>query len=93
MYLLRYAKDFSKSLRRHLASGRFPRNRFEELLDLLKTGKSLPSHYRDHVLAGEYRGCHECHIQGDLLLIYEKHDNLLVLVMVNLGTHRELFGT
>ena len=35
----------------------------------------------------------ECHIQGDFLLIYEKHNDVLLLVMVNIGTHHELFGT
>lgn len=93
MYRVRYLKDFSRALQRHLASGKFPVEKFEKLVDFLRTSKTLEPRYRDHALSGEYGGCRECHIQGDLLLVYEKHDSLRVLVMVNIGTHHELFGT
>ncbi|OGZ08118.1 MAG: hypothetical protein A3C93_03305 [Candidatus Lloydbacteria bacterium RIFCSPHIGHO2_02_FULL_54_17] len=92
MYLLRYSKDFSRSLRRHIASGKFSMSEFERTVDLLRAGDPLPPKYRDHALTGEYVGCRECHIRGNLLLIYEKHDDVLVLVMIDVGTHHELFG-
>jgi addiction module RelE/StbE family toxin len=31
-----------------------------------------PSRYRDHELAGQWKGCQECHLAPDLLLIYRK---------------------
>lgn len=72
MYSLRYSKNFSRALRRHVASGKFSTSEFEKTVDLLRAGSSLSSKYRDHALTGEYEGCRECHIRGDLLLMYEK---------------------
>lgn len=34
----------------------------------------------------------ECHIKDDLLLIYYKDKTVLVLVLVSIGTHHQLFG-
>lgn len=34
----------------------------------------------------------ECHIKDDLLLIYYKDKTVLVLVLVDIGTHHQLFG-
>jgi mRNA interferase YafQ len=30
----------------------------------------LPAKYREHNLSGDYTGYAECHVEGDLLLIY-----------------------
>ena len=44
-----------------------------------------------HMLHGEYKGCMECHIQGDFLLIwFDKVNDIIELV--RLGSHSELFG-
>jgi len=50
----------------------------------------LEHRYRDHALTGDWRGCRECHIKPDLLLIYHADGNMLQLV--HLGSHSELFG-
>lgn len=50
---------------------------------------SLPQKYKDHKLAGEYRGHRDCHIGPDFLLIYRLTEKTLSLV--RLGTHSELF--
>jgi mRNA interferase YafQ len=34
----------------------------------------------------------ECHIRPDWLLIWEIQEDKLILVMVNTGTHADLFG-
>jgi len=47
---------------------------------------------RDHALSGEWHGYRECHIKGDLLLVYQIHDDVLVLVLVDIGSHPQLFG-
>ena len=51
----------------------------------------LDSNHQDHALQGEYTGYRECHIEPDLLLIYKKQDDILVLVCFRLGSHSELF--
>ena len=51
----------------------------------------LDEKFRDHVLTGEYRGFRECHIEPDWLLMYQIHDDMLILSAIATGTHAELF--
>lgn len=92
MYTILRTKGFEKSLQRILRSGKYHRHHIEDVISLLARGRSLPASLRDHALHGEYEGNRECHIQGGLLLVYERHDDILVLVMIDIGTHHELFG-
>ncbi|MCR5503314.1 MAG: type II toxin-antitoxin system YafQ family toxin [Lachnospiraceae bacterium] len=43
----------------------------KEVLKILEKGKPLPEKYHDHMLSGTFKGCRECHILPDWLLIYE----------------------
>ena len=65
-----------------------------DLLTVLKalvTDQPLDARYRDHPLVGDWVGYRECHIKPDLLRIYRKiGDDLLVLA--RLGSHSELFS-
>ena len=62
-----------------------------EVLDLLKNGETVPGRYRPHELTGNYKGCVECHVGGDFLLIWI--DTVTDMVeIVRLGSHSELFG-
>ncbi|WP_435406038.1 type II toxin-antitoxin system YafQ family toxin [Peptoniphilus genitalis] len=53
--------------------------------------EALDKRYRDHSLAGIYKGTRECHIEHDFLLIYEKIEDVLVLSLVRTGSHSDLF--
>ena len=44
-----------------------------------------------HKLAGEYAGCWECHMQPDWLLIWRQNDLELELILVDTGSHSDLF--
>lgn len=57
------------------------------VLDTLVFDLPLAASYRDHGLTGEWAGCH---IKPDLLLIYKKEEDKLILVRI--GSHSELFG-
>lgn len=63
----------------------------KEVILMLKDGIPIPPEYYPHPLQGNYKGCIECHIQGDFLLIWidEKND---IIELVRLGTHSELYG-
>lgn len=61
------------------------------VVNLIANKKTLPIKYRDHKLNGEFAEYRECHIQGDLLLVYQIIKDELVLVLINIGTHSELF--
>lgn len=61
------------------------------VVKMLSEGVSLPEQYKDHWLKGEFKGCRECHIQPDWLLIYEIDNNELILYLTRTGTHSDLF--
>ena len=61
------------------------------VLEMLKKEQPIPAEYKPHMLVGQYRGCMECHIQGDFLLIWVD-ETKNVIELVRLGTHSELFG-
>ena len=62
-----------------------------KVLHLLEHEQDIPQEYNPHMLTGNYKGCMECHIQGDFLLIWidEAADEI---DLVRLGSHSELFG-
>ena len=62
-----------------------------EVVDILSEGRSLEPKYNDHKLSGEYSGKRECHIEPDFLLIYEIKEKEILLVLVRVGTHSDLF--
>ncbi|MGN0682534.1 MAG: type II toxin-antitoxin system YafQ family toxin [Oscillospiraceae bacterium] len=62
-----------------------------DVVDILSSGLALPEKYKDHNLIGNYKGCRECHITPDWLLIYEISDNELILYLTRTGTHSDLF--
>lgn len=61
------------------------------VLQMLANEIPIPQKYQPHMLTGQYKGCMECHIEGDFLLIWiDEQRNIIELV--RLGTHSELFG-
>ena len=62
-----------------------------EIIEKLSKGEVLEQKYNDHKLKGNYKDFRECHIKPDLLLIYKKKKDILILTYVDLGSHSELF--
>ena len=63
----------------------------DAVIEQLAMGKVLPKIYRDHELAGSWKGHRECHILSDWLLIYRIEESVLVLTISRTGTHGDLF--
>ncbi len=61
---------------------------FERIADMLINGIPIPREYKPHMLKGDYKGCMECHIEDDFLLIWIDGD---VIDLVRIGSHSELF--
>lgn len=91
MYQVIFSSLYKKSLRKISKSGNFPIKEIEKVINLLILGKILPVKYSDHELHGEFLGYRECHIKGDLLLIYKIEKEKLILVLVDIGSHSQLF--
>lgn len=82
----RFKKDYAIAIKRGCK-----REELEEVVEMLRVGKTLPAKYQDHSLVGEYRGHRECHIQSDWLLIYQVDKQLLILKLIRTGSHSDLF--
>jgi len=87
-----WTTQFARDRKKTLAN---PRHRdvddlIESVANLLASDGRLDVRFRDHALAGEYKGHRECHLKPDLLLIYKKPDEM-TLRLVRLGSHSELF--
>ena len=63
-----------------------------EILDILANGQPLSPKHNDHALTGNLKDFRECHIEPDWLLIYQLHDDILILTATATGTHADLFG-
>lgn len=64
----------------------------DSVVDDLLHGIPLAEKFKDHELKGKYKGFRECHIQPDWLLIYLVEEDVLVLTLVDTGTHADLFN-
>jgi mRNA interferase YafQ len=63
----------------------------QAVVNTLANEQPLDDKYRDHSLAGEYRGFRECHIEPDWLLVYRVDQGELELFLFRTGTHADLF--
>ena len=90
MLTIKYEREFKKDYKRVVRRG-YHIQFMENVIELLAKGEPLPPKYKDHALTGDYRGCRECHITPDWLLIYQIHDEELILILTRTGTHSDLF--
>ncbi|EAI3583456.1 type II toxin-antitoxin system YafQ family toxin [Campylobacter jejuni] len=61
------------------------------IIERLANDEPLEPRYKDHALKGDFLGFRECHIKPDLLLIYQKQDDEIILYCLDIGSHSELF--
>ena len=90
IYTVRYSKAFQKGLKK-LKHNEKALNATKAIISQLANGEILPEKHKDHQLKGEFEGLRECHILPDLLLIYQKQESELILLLIALGSHSELF--
>lgn len=90
MKLFKTSTQFRKDLKRY-KNKPLKLNALKEVLEMLKNEQPIPAEYYPHMLHGEYKGCMECHVQGDFLLIWFDEENDII-ELVRLGSHSELFG-
>jgi len=68
------------------------KEQLKALLLLLIHNKTLDKKYKNHPLLGNHKGCMECHIKPDLLLIYKIQNDINELQLVRVGSHSNLFS-
>lgn len=90
MYKITTTNRFDKSLKR-CQKRNYNLNLLKEVIDLLAVNGTLPLKYKAHKLTGNYKNCWECHIKPDWLLIWQQNDQELILLLMDTGTHSDLF--
>lgn len=91
MLEVRYLNSFKKDYKLAKKRGH-DMEKLKSVITMLATGEELPRKLHDHALKGkEYKGCRECHIEPDWLLVYRILDMELVLELLYTGTHSDLF--
>ena len=92
MYKIKTTTTYKKAFKKLAKSGRVKDiKKLEEVIELITSGQKLDKKYKNHFLTGKMSEFQECHIKDDLLLIYFKNKQELILVLVNTGSHSELF--
>jgi mRNA interferase YafQ len=90
MYQIFYTKRFEKSLKLCRKRG-LDLDILKEVIEILKKEGKLPEQFRPHKLSGKYSGLWECHIKSDWLLSWSQNDYELILMMIDTGSHSDLF--
>ncbi len=89
-----YEKPLSEDMLE--ASGKCDMNRVKEAMTLLAVNNEpMPLEWKDHQLTGNLSKYRECHVKGDLLLVYEikpKGSKIELITFVKVCTHSEIFG-
>ena len=90
-YGLRATSKFKKNYKRMQKRG-LKKEELQKVVELLRNGKKLDIKYKDHALKGQFKEYRECHINPDWLLVYEIRDDILVLTLIDTGSHADLFN-
>lgn len=90
MYIVKVTNQFKKDWKLCVKRG-YPMDLLQEVITLLAQTGTLPARYKPHKLSGNRSGEWECHVKPDWLLVWEQNDDELVLLMLNTGTHSDIF--
>ncbi len=69
-------------------------DKIEKIVQILmeKGSDGIPFDRNPHLLTGNYKGCMECHIEPNLLLIWKQYEEEKLITLNRVGTHSELFN-
>lgn len=67
--------------------------KLRKIVFMLANGEKLDERYRDRQLVNcsNFIDCRECYIEPDWLLVYRIDNDKLILVLVETGSHSDLF--
>ena len=90
-YSIETTRKFDKALKKCIKRG-LDISKFKECVRILSEEGKLPPKYRPHKLSGRFEGNWECHIEPNWLLVWSQNDTELILLMLDTGTHSDIFG-
>ncbi|MDE5565131.1 MAG: type II toxin-antitoxin system YafQ family toxin [Oscillospiraceae bacterium] len=90
-YEIKPSSTYKRELRK-MAKQHKDMSLLNTIITKLANGEPLPEQNRDHELTGNFKGCRECHIQPNWLLVYEIREGELLLYLLRTGSHSDIFG-
>lgn len=90
-YTVVKTKRFKTAFKRVQHLKGFKRDIFIDVITKLASGGELDKKYKDHKLTGGLKAFRECHLAPDILLLYQIDNGLLILTLVSIGNHAQLF--
>ena len=90
VYQIRITNRFKKSLKISYRRN-FDLGLLKNVIHVLAKGERLDAKYRMHPLEGYDISIMECHVKPDWLLLWQQMDNELILILLDTGTHSDLF--
>lgn len=92
-YKVVLAKRFRREFKRAYRRGK-KLKKVWLVIDTIAAGEPLDPVYKDHALSDsrEFKGCRECHVEPDWLLVYRIDNGNLTLLVMATGTHSDLFS-
>lgn len=88
---LKYSSKFKKGLKLAVKRG-LNISLLENVVEKIQNRIPLEEKHKDHPLKGRMSKYRECHIQPDWLLVYLIEEDMLVLTLLDTGTHADLFN-
>jgi len=91
-YHIRFSSLFKKKYKLIKKQGK-DLEKLKYIINKLAYGESIEEKYKNHMLTNSkhYKNCGECHIEPDWLLVYQYKKDELILLLVDTGSHSELF--
>lgn len=90
MKVIRFTSQYKKDAKKYRKQPK-KMSKVLQILQMLRDEISIPEEFSPHMLKGNYKGCMECHVEGDFLLIWIDESEKQIAVL-RLGSHSELFG-
>ena len=90
MFIVKFTNQYKKSYKLLIKRG-LNIKLLDDVVEMLKDGKTLDKRYKDHALEGKYNKFRECHIKPDWLLIYLVEDDVMILTLIDTGSHSDIF--
>ena len=82
-YEIKLSKTCKKNLKKLSTKQKL---HFLSVIEKLANNEKLEKKYQDHALKGDLAGYRDCHLEPDLILVYKKNNDELIIYCLNIGS-------
>ena len=88
-----YTSNFKRQYKKIKKQGK-DINKLKTVMKKLANLEPLEAKYKDHSLVDSkhFKDCRECHIEPDWILLYQYQDEKIVLLLISIGSHSDIFN-